>query len=290
MKLLQIFIGIILLSSMTSLEAGVWDRLKSVFSSHDQNEPPTIKVLVIHNKDAVMIEVKGKYHIYDPNVSSKLSTRFVGKSYLMQPLMSGLKWGEEFPGIYQLYLLPAEPTTTIIVDGIEYRGAVYVYDIGGALSIVNEVPIEDYVSAISAKNAQVSTKHEALASLAIIERTKAYNQVQTGKNPYWHVEAQKVGYNGFATILPQSAMEQAITATRHMVMSSTGAYEGVVTPFDANWTASENEQNSKQVLSVRWADAMADKGENAATILSKTFPNNSIRLIYQDDNSKTAAK
>jgi stage II sporulation protein D len=281
MNIKKIIIAVMMLvPALVSLEAGVWDSMKGWFSSKEETPPPTIKVLIAHDKEASMIEVKGKYHIYDPYAKSKLTTRFLGKSHLMQPLMAGLKWGEEFPGVYQLYILPDEPSTTILVDGIEYKGAVYIYDIGGTLSIVNEVPIEDYISSIAAKENEISKNSEVLAAVAIIERTNAYYNAHNSASPYWNVDAQKVGYQGQAAINPQSPMEQAISSTRHMVMSSTGTYEGVITPFSVSWSKEGGRKNGQQTLSLQGAEAMAAKGDHAATILSRTFPNSSIQLIY----------
>lgn len=268
----------------TSGEAGMWEKMRpNIFK-----EPatiPTMKVLVVHDADAVVVEVKGKYNIYDPFKQERLGTRFVGKSNLIQPLAGGLKWGEEFPGVYQIAIVPDEQKITTVVDGIEYRGKIFIYDIGGAISIVNEVDLEDYLNSILALQFKESRSVEALAAVAIVERTHALYQSMHPKNPYWHVRAEDVDYNGYAITNRGNDIEKALSSTRYIVMSATEG-EKLFNPFAAKWSPGSpaiksGKESQGAVLALGEAEAQAQKGMHAAQILSKTYPEAS--LVYVKD-------
>lgn len=202
------------LSVQLSLEAGIIDTITNIFTKEPLPQPPSIKALLTHDQDGVILEVKGKYKIYDPRNGELISTRFVGKRRFIQAVREGLKWGEEFPGIYQIVIVPDSPQTTTIVDGIEYRGSIYIYDIGGSISVVNQLDIEDYLSSIMTPKfrdpQQLEFKeplpYEMLAVFAITARTNAYWQSQNSKTPYWDVDAKEVGYKGYAVVNPTSQM------------------------------------------------------------------------------------
>lgn len=269
------------LGSMTApLQAGWMDS----FRKPAPVLPPTIKVLLVHDKPGVVLEVKGKYKIFDPHTGEHISTRFTGKRKFIQGLRDGLRWGEEFPGIHQLMIVPDESKTTTIVDGVEYRGPIFIYDIGGSISIVNQVYIEDYLSAIlpPPKNPQ---PEEFLAAIAIAARTNAYYRVENPKSQYFSVDGSKVGYQGIPSLDPTSAMEKAIKATRYMVMSRTPEQDGRVSAFLAEWSdnASSTGPLKEAIVStinMTEAQAMAQKGDHAAQILAKAFPGMRIELIH----------
>lgn len=265
-----------LISMATSLSAAVWDDRRA------SSTPPQINVLIVHDQVGVVLEVKGRYKIYDPNTNKHLTTRFSGKRKFIQAVRDGIKWGEEFPGIYQLVIVPDEASTTTIVDGIEYKGPIYVYDIGGTISVVNRVSIEDYLSQILSHRYKQEQSQEVLAALVITARTAAYYRVANPKNQFWSVDAKQVGYQGIPLINPTSPIEQAIKATRYMIMSKSSDRQ--VLAFLAEWLEpGETPQSAQAVVSqISTADAntLAQKGENAAQILSKAFPGTKIELIH----------
>ncbi len=277
---------LVALGSMhTCLEAGMWDSVRGVFAEADKPQPPTIKVLVAHDADALTVEVKGKYNLYDPFKNKLISTRFVGKNHLMQPLSDGLKWGEKFPGVFQLLIKPDNTNTTTLIDGIEYRGSLYVYDIGGTISIVNEVDIEDYLHSILSMQLNKPQSAEALAAVVIAARTHTYHSATTAQNPYWHVDGAKVGYQGQGITSRINGLDQALASTRYMVMNLKGPTSNEIVPFSLQVVQSNQERNAilekgLAGLSVDEAEDLAQKGNHAATILSKSFPNTSISLIH----------
>lgn len=266
------------------LHAGWFDNITSYFRKAPPATPPKIRVLVVHDKPGVVLEVKGKYKIHDPHTGDHLTTRFVGKRKFIQAVRDGLKWGEEFPGLHQLMIIPDEKSTTTIVDGIEYRGPIYVYDIGGTISIINEVYIEDYLSSLLAQKYNEESSSELLAAIAIATRTAAYFAVENPRNQYWSVDASQVEYQGAAVIVSSSNMEKAIHETRYMIMSNAAPGEDQISAFPAEWSKGPQDYGSGQQVVSRitldQAAMLAQKGDHAAQILAKAFPGVKIELIH----------
>lgn len=267
--------SIALLPMLGNLEAAVGTT---------RSAPPSIKVLLLHDKQGVVLEVKGKYSLYDPRTNDHISTRFIGKRKYIQALTDGLQWGEEFPGLHQMVIVPEKPETTTIVDGKEYRGSLYIYDVAGKISIVNDVNIEDYLLSILSPQQREPLPEEALASVAIAARTTAYYQAANPKTKFWAVDAPQVGYEGFAVINPQSALQKAIMATRYMILSRSNAEANTAMPFPTKWRDGSNPESSPVLvisqIPVDEAAALDKKGERAPQILEKAFPGSTIMLMY----------
>ncbi len=266
---------------LSTVEAGFFSNVKNLFTK-TQRPVPAIDVLVLNDETSALVEVKGKYHLYNPFNKKLISKRYISKKKAMQPVSSGLKWGEEFPGIFQLTIIPEDASTVISVNDIEYKGSITIYDIGGTISIVNRVPIEDYLRSVLPGKYVESMPEEVMASIAIVARTDAYYLAKKPKNKYWSVDGNRVGYHGNNSMNPRTPMDLAILSTRHMVLSQTGAYEGKVTPFAAHWR--ENMDSSQLVndsrITLYEAEEIARTGGHAAQILSKAFPGSHIELIY----------
>jgi stage II sporulation protein D len=263
------------------INAGWFDSITGYFTKPTSTKPPKIRVLIVHDQQGVVIEVKGKYKMYDPHTGSHISTRFVGKRKFMQAVRDGLKWGEEFPGLYQLLIVPDENTTTTIVDGIEYKGPIYVYDIGGTISVINEIPIEDFLSSTLAKKFH-QLPEEMLAASVIVARTNAFYAAANPKNPYWAVDATQVNYQGFAVDDPKSDLKNALSDTRYMVMSLKTNNGSEINTFPAEWRTEATIANQPNVSKITFEQAieMAKKGEHAAQILMKAFPGIKIELVH----------
>lgn len=255
--------------------------------------PPSIKVLIVHDQPGVILEVKGKYKIYDPYSDKHLSTRFTGKRKYIQAITDGLKWGEEFPDLHQLRITPDNPEVTTLVNGIEYKGNIYVYDIGGTISIVNEPDIEDYLySTLSIQKPDVNSP-EALAAKAIVARTNAYYLVANPKTKFWAVDGQQVGYKGYAVIDLKNPFNSAIDATRYIILSRNGSDADEATPFPAFWISEANSAGGEKTISrisLSSVETMAQRGDHAAQILAKAFPNSSLVPMHYSSSKGNAQK
>lgn len=268
-----------------SIEAAAFTN--ALFGTKQDSAPQLIRVLLVHDQPGVVLEVKGKYKIYDPRDFSHISSRYGGQRRYIQALQGGIKWGEEFPGVYQLMIVPENQMTTTIVDGIEYRGSIYVYDIGGTISVVNDVYVEDYIQSLLAPKYRDVMPEEALAAVAIAARTSVYFQAENPKNKYWDVDGRQAGYQGYAATNLNSPIEKAIHATRYLIMTLPDA-NAQAAPFLAQWEAS-TEAGKKARITLADAQTMAKNGEHAAQILSKAFPGTTLLLMHSEAPSKIAS-
>src|SRR6267154_5423579 len=113
-----------------------------------KEKPATIKVLVSKQKEKIFLEAKGRHFIYNPLDEMLLSEGSSTTKHSVSTGSNGLKWGGLIPGIFQMRFVPADSQSTLLVDGIEYRGSVEIYDLNGKLYAVNEVDIERYLKSI----------------------------------------------------------------------------------------------------------------------------------------------
>jgi stage II sporulation protein D len=201
---------------------------------HPPMSPRNIQVLLEKDSDGVLLEVKGPYHIFNPHDGSRVASGLLGKRFMIHELDNGLKWGEEFPGIHQIYIKPRSKETSIFVDGIQYSGAIAIFGISGHINVVNDLDIEDYVKAILAPQFNASTEREVLSALAILTRTDAYYNAIRFKDSFFHVIASEVGYQGSALSIPDSPNDKAVETTKHLILVH--SLHGKNLPFAAAWT------------------------------------------------------
>lgn len=195
-----------------------------------QNKPATIKVLLEKQKDRVLIEAKGPYFIYNPLTNILLGQGSGRKKEWITPSSSGLSWGGTVPGNFELRIVPKDAKSTLLVNGIEYKGCIEIYDMKGKLFIVNEIDVERYLKSTLAFQFPQELDEEVMDAVSIAARTNAYYIIAKNPVTYWHVDASEVGYEGHALTLQNLYVDRAINNTRHLVM----AYNGV--PFPATWT------------------------------------------------------
>ena len=151
-------------------------------------QSPTVKLLLAKDQDGAQIEVKGGYFVYDPFTGKQIDNAYTGSSCYMYPTTEGIKWGEEFPGVHQLLIVPKYGT--FLVSGIEYRGMLYAYQIEGALAFVNELAVDDLVDSIlSSKISPKISNKEVLAALAIVARGDALTKSYDTKSAYYDMKA-----------------------------------------------------------------------------------------------------
>lgn len=282
--MMRIILFLIAVCSFGTIKADMIEAVQSLWSQPASPPAPIVKVLVIHDVEGVTLEIKGKYNLADPHTNKHISTRLVGKSQFLQVIPDGLKWGEEFPGVHQLEIIPAAADTQVLVNGAEYKGKVQIYDIGRSISVINQLPVEEYLAYLLPEQYPQALPDEVLAALAITARTNACYHALNPKSKFWGIDARQEGYKGYAAIDPNSPMQKALKATRYMVLSQTGTYERVVTPFAAQWEArpSGSPKAVNSLITIDEAVDMAKKGAHAANILEKAFPRATVQLIYKN--------
>lgn len=192
-------------------------------------KPVTIKVAIAKQAEGALIEAKGRYHVYDPINCTLLTDGTSGKLSYLSSDSSGIKWGDLFEGVQQIRLVPGDSQSSLLVNGIQYKGCLDIYGIADTINIVNEVDVETYLKTTLPDQLSHEMTGEALHALVIAARTNAYNLVARGSSAVWHVDAADVGYNGYAMAMRNNVLDRAIDTTEHVVLT----YKSQ--PFAATW-------------------------------------------------------
>jgi len=200
----------------------------------EPKRPENIQVLIEKDINEALLEVKGPYYIFNPFDGTRISSGLLGKRFMIHPIEKGLKWGEAFPGIYQILLVPRSPETSILINGTQYEGSVAVFQIDNNISIVNDVDIESYLKSILPTRFSYPLENEVMAAVAILARTEAYFHVARNRASFWHIEASDVGYQGTTFIVPSSTITKSVDATRHLILVN--PQNGRNLPFATEWT------------------------------------------------------
>jgi len=188
-----------------------------------------VKVLLKKNIDGALIEVKGAYQVIDPFSNKSLSSGSKGKRFYLYSHKGGIKWGEEFPGIYQVKIIPTSPSSSVLVDGVQYKGNLEIYNVDQLITVINEVDVENYLKSTLAPRFANHIQDVVMDSLAIVARTNVYYQIAHSKGSFWHVIADETDYRGFAATRFNSNLDRAIDNTKYLVMT----YEK--RPFATTW-------------------------------------------------------
>lgn len=197
----------------------------------DKAEHVLIKVLMKENIDGALIDIDGGFKIYNPQNDKLLTSSSKGKRYYLQTNASGLKWGESYPSVHQMRIVPNAYDGMILVDGIQYKGSLEVYDVNSKIQLVGEVDVEDLLkSTLSSGLCHKEYSSSTIEAIAIAMRTHFYYSASRGANPYWDVHANEIGYSGYGLIKINPAIERAVAATRHLILT----YKDK--PFATSWT------------------------------------------------------
>lgn len=263
MKLGKIFVMVALLFS--TVEAA---KIQKAFDESSHPEGPKIRVLLAKSAPSILLESKGAYRVVRRDTGYQISSGLVGKRYIVHGIESGLRWGEEFPGVAQFTLYPASPQTMIYVNGFQYQGAVSVYlDKNRQVTVVNEVLIEDYIRSTLAIATDNKLSLEAMSAMCIGARTEAYVQSLAGKGgAFWDVKATDVGYFGYGVVMQKNQVDRSVEHTRFMVLENGNG---------------ESLKNIK--LSASKLEELAKAGLDAKRILQSSYPSSQLNLTTQPE-------
>ncbi len=196
-------------------------------------EVETIRVLVADAVPNPQVEVTGGYRLFNPATQKFIGSSLKGRRSRVEALQTGLRWGEEYPAVYQISILPRREGNTTIVNGIQYQGNIHLYQVDGRVSIVNEIPVEDYLRFTLTEKFAEPRSAEVMAAVAIAARTSAMHQVDEHWGDLWDVRAESVHYRGGLASSASGAVDQAVTDTQYMILT-VGDRPGHT--FPAVWT------------------------------------------------------
>lgn len=222
-------------------------------------EGPRIRILLSKEMPDAMLEAKGGFRVIQ-NETGKILSSGITKRFPVLATQDGLRWGEAYPDVYALTLIPTHPEASFYVDGIQYKGIISIYsNRDNCVTVVNELPVEEFLKSNLSLKYQQPLSKEAIAALAILGRTEiaarlAHRKESLSSKP-WDVAADEVGYYGYGVTLQKSCVEDAVNWTRFMVLESTKG--GFPTQLD---------------LTTEKAEELASMGYDAQKILMNTFP------------------
>lgn len=194
-----------------------------------KSKPATLKIILEKLSQDVLLEVKGRYQIYQPKSNLLIESGILGKRGKVRVTDEGLKWGDLFPATFEMRIVPGDSQSSILVNGIQYKGCVEVYATGGKVTLINEVDIENYLKAYLATECGMISE-ELLDVAAVVARTNLYYLATKNKDAAWHLDAQKVHYTGNELVARNKYVENAVEKTKHMVL----VYNDQ--PFATCWT------------------------------------------------------
>lgn len=200
--------------------------------SSQKLKPATVKVLLERQVPHLTLEVKGRHEVYDPFNGTLISSSKFSKKHTVKTDQYGIdgplciKWDDRYPS-HQLRFVPGDSQSSILVNGIQYRGCVEIYMNNAKFNVINEVDVETYLKSTLSVSFSQPLHEEMLNAIAIVARTNAYFLGQ--KEAFWHVTAQDVGYQG-AAFLAKHHVARAVESTRQAILTYQGA------PFAATWT------------------------------------------------------
>lgn len=209
---------------------GQCSRAEVLADASQINKPPTIKVLLSKNVQNVLLEAKGSYRVYNPKNQSLLSSAVASKRDYVTYDSEGISWGDKYLYLSSIRIVPQNTQSSLLVDGIEYRGCIEVLASNEKLNIVNEIDLERYLKSTLTYQFENAMDNEVMEAIAIVSRTHAHYLAQRNEKVFWHVEAHEAGYQGFALTLQQPQIERAIDNTCNMIMT----YHSH--SFPATWT------------------------------------------------------
>lgn len=228
----------------------------------EPKQPEKIRVLIAKEAKEALLEVTGPYYVYNPHDDTRIASGLLGKRFLVHSIPKGIKWGEEFLGIHQIYITPRSEETSLLVNGIQYEGGIAIYSVGNKLNIVNHLDIENYVKAILAPQFPYPLENEVMSSLAILARTDAYFQVMKNKEAFWHVDAKESSYKGCVMITPGSFIDKTVDSTKYLILAQ--SYQGKNLPFPAKWSEHSAGKTASYKTIFRKKEALtSDKGVEA---------------------------
>jgi len=228
---------------------------------------PKIRVLLSKGVTSALVEAKGAYRVVQRETQAVISSGLVGKRYVVHAITEGLRWGEEYPDMRHITLVPANRQTVFYVNGFQYKGLIDIYlDQNQQISVVNEIPIEEYVRATVALQIADELSKEALSAYIIAARTEAYTLALVGQHAgeRWDVRAKDVGYFGNGVTLQGYGVEDGVEATRFMVLEATK----MKLPESLHLVPSKLQD-------------MADAGYDAKQILNKCFPHTRLSVTTE---------
>lgn len=238
-------------------------------------EDAMVKVLVSKDLTGVLIEVKGNGKIF--NMSKKKSIHNTEAQRLWLTLDGDtFRWGDVDLDCDQIAFVPSNRETSFLIDGIQYKGAIYVFNLDGKMAIVNGLGIEEYLETVLTTKLKEPLVPAALDALTIVVRTNVVRKIQKLRKNLWHFDASKEGFKGFGILNENQEILASCQNTRSLILQPENQIEQLGFDIKINFSDIALVSNDKPVFTVNLAKDRAKYHQNAAKILKVMFPSCSI--------------
>jgi stage II sporulation protein D len=141
---------------------------------------PILRVLVIDNKDSVLMAIKGRYGIY-----STSSDKLLFGGYILHTIVGasdkGIMFGQRDLKFSKIRVVVPE-NAYIYIEGRAFRGSVDILRKGDMkMMVINRVPLEEYLYGVLYNEVSHRWPIEAIKAQAITARTFALYQARQNK-------------------------------------------------------------------------------------------------------------
>lgn len=182
-----------------------------------------IKVLLIENASKLSFRSTADYRIID--CKTTLVSGAIGSENFFNITIDGnsIKLGFRNLNARHVILRPEQEKPFAIGDNLRYRGSLelIINPDGKTFSVINNVPLEDYIKGVVASEMPSYWETEALKAQAVAARTYVlYIKNRFGKNRAWDVKATQANqvYKGMRSETLRT--NDAVDATAGMVLTS----------------------------------------------------------------------
>jgi SpoIID/LytB domain protein len=194
----------------------------SLFTLSFANHPyKKVKVLLAKDQEGALIETRGPCYLFDLKKEKNIKSMPQQKRYYLRLDSDGLYWGEKFFNVTNMAFIPNDEKSSVLVNGVQYKGAVLVFGFQDNLTLINVLDIEDYLTSILSDKQKSPLEFEAMCALAIALRTNVLHSIFEHVQDSYHVDAKESEYKGYAITHQKIDIEEAILKTKSLVMQST---------------------------------------------------------------------
>ncbi len=167
-------------SALNTVLLGIFLLAQPAFASEKY-----IRVALLKDADSVTISIRGRYTIVDPSTDKRTEKRRLPETRVV-PASRGIKVGDELISRDRIRFDSEKDITVHVPNGKRrYRGTIDIIKTGNKLSVVNVLPLEEYIRGILYHETPHRWPLEALKVQAVAARTYALYRMQTSaKQPY----------------------------------------------------------------------------------------------------------
>ena len=185
-------------------------------------EQPYVRVLLGIRTEAVTTTASQAFSVLDASEKKKQDIKSGAKLTLKASGNKVSVNGKAVDAAVYLRSTKGRENGTVAMFGKTYRGDIKITAAGGTLTIVNEVPLEEYLYGVVPAEAVPSWPMAALEAQAVAARTYALHNMEKSKGKAYDIQPSTAGqvYNGHASEYARTT--QAVDNTRGMVMTHGG--------------------------------------------------------------------